>query len=144
MGQAPLRKTVEANEFILRDHSGNVRAKLSVNQTLDNPEMVLFNGQGKPSVKLLGGIGGAKNDIRGQVALFDRQGRVRGSLAAFDDGASLSLLDSRGVPGTLLEEGMVEVSHEGPATVSHDTYIMTTLKPGQATVSDDRGFQATL
>jgi hypothetical protein len=28
MGQAPAKKTVEANEFILRDDSGNIRARL--------------------------------------------------------------------------------------------------------------------
>jgi hypothetical protein len=28
MGQAPSRKTVEANEFVLRDDNGNIRAKL--------------------------------------------------------------------------------------------------------------------
>ncbi len=32
MAQAPSRKTVEANEFILRDNSGIVRARLSVNE----------------------------------------------------------------------------------------------------------------
>ena len=32
MGQVPSKKTVEANEFILRDAGGNVRAKLFVAQ----------------------------------------------------------------------------------------------------------------
>jgi hypothetical protein len=31
MGQAPAKKTVEANEFILRDGSGNIRVKIGVN-----------------------------------------------------------------------------------------------------------------
>ena len=30
MGQAPSKKIIEANEFILRDDSGNVRARLSM------------------------------------------------------------------------------------------------------------------
>jgi hypothetical protein len=30
MGQAPSKKTIEANEFILRDDGGNVRARLFV------------------------------------------------------------------------------------------------------------------
>jgi hypothetical protein len=33
MGEAPSKKTVEANEFILPDSNGNVRAKLAVNPT---------------------------------------------------------------------------------------------------------------
>jgi hypothetical protein len=32
MGQAPAKKTVEANEFILRDDSGNIRARLFVTE----------------------------------------------------------------------------------------------------------------
>ena len=37
MGQASSKKTVEANEFILRDANGNVRAKLSMSTVRGYP-----------------------------------------------------------------------------------------------------------
>jgi hypothetical protein len=33
MGQAPAKKTVEANEFVLKDDRGNIRARLFMRQS---------------------------------------------------------------------------------------------------------------
>jgi hypothetical protein len=40
MGQTSSRKIVEANEFMLRDGTGNVRARLSMNESLSTSELV--------------------------------------------------------------------------------------------------------
>ena len=62
MGEASQKKTFEADEFILRDNSGNVRARLSMNvPTGAAPgfpaaaQLVLFDEKGKKRVMLDGG-----------------------------------------------------------------------------------------
>jgi hypothetical protein len=118
MGQAPSRKVIEANEFILRDESGNVRARLSMNATL-NPEMILLDEKGKIKLKLEGGIGQAA-DIGGFVSVFDGLGQERGMLSADTyAGGVLSLSEVKGSSFTL-------------------------LKPGEVTVSDTQGFKAAM
>jgi len=59
LGQTPSKKIVEANEFILKDNSGKVRARTTMN-SLGDPEMILFNEKGKEPVKLTGSIGGSR------------------------------------------------------------------------------------
>jgi hypothetical protein len=51
MGQAPAKKTVEANEFVLKDNAGNVRARLSVN-ALGSASMVFLDEKGKAALAL--------------------------------------------------------------------------------------------
>jgi hypothetical protein len=62
MGQAPSKKVVEGNEFILRDGSGNVRARLSMNVPSGAApgfpavvQLILFDERGKKRVVLNGG-----------------------------------------------------------------------------------------
>jgi hypothetical protein len=50
MGEASSRRTVEANEFVLRDGNGNVRARLSMNESFSTPEMVLLDEKGRTQV----------------------------------------------------------------------------------------------
>jgi len=67
MGQAPSKKTVEANEFILRDDAGKIRAKLWMSTANENlpdsnfrgkpsPTLALFNEQGKITVAVKAGL----------------------------------------------------------------------------------------
>jgi hypothetical protein len=77
MGQGPAKKTVEANEFILRDGSGNVRARLSVDVPVGaaptytgSPQLVLYDDKGMQGVKLEGGF------MPG-LTLYDSKGRGR-------------------------------------------------------------------
>ena len=60
MGQAPSKKTVEANEFILRDSNGNVRVKLAMSNTAAGtvPEIVVFDAKGNTIARMSGGTGG--------------------------------------------------------------------------------------
>jgi hypothetical protein len=50
MGEASSRRTVEANEFVLRDGNGNVRARLSMSESPSTPEMVLLDEKGRTQV----------------------------------------------------------------------------------------------
>ncbi len=101
MGQAPSPKTVEAHEFILRDDSGNVRAKLSMNEHA-NPEMVFLDEKGGARIKLEGENG---SFYGGVISVFDSHGQQRGLFAARDTGGGISLLDSKGRPRTTLSPG---------------------------------------
>ncbi len=107
MGQASGTKTVEANEFILKDSSGNVRAKLWMNMALARPELVLFDAKEKAMVNLNGGSGSV---LGGEVSVFDSRGRERGLFSADDFGGHLSLLDLKGAPRTILAAGELSVS----------------------------------
>jgi hypothetical protein len=108
MGQVPSGKTVEANEFILRDGSGTVRARLSMDETRSGPEMVLLDEKGRPRIKLEGGGQGAF--YGGIVRVFDSQGQLRGLFSGRDMGGGISLLDSEGHPKTTLFPGDVWVN----------------------------------
>jgi hypothetical protein len=106
MGQAPTQKTVEANQFILRDDNGGIRARLSMNEQRSGPEMVLLDESGKPRLALetapFGGI----------VRVFDRQGGLRLLLSpgiTGQVGGQISLLDLQGHPKTTLAPGEVWV-----------------------------------
>jgi hypothetical protein len=107
MGQAPASKTVEANEFILRDNSGNVRARLSMDEARSSPEMVLLDEKGRTRIKLERGIGSMSGGI---ISVFDSQGQQRGLFSARDIvGGGISLLDSQGRPKTTVAPGDVWV-----------------------------------
>jgi hypothetical protein len=61
LGQAPPKKTIEANEFILRDDSGNIRARLWMGVPAGAaigypaaPQLVLIDEKGKQRVRLNG------------------------------------------------------------------------------------------
>ncbi|HXQ26974.1 MAG TPA: hypothetical protein VN822_11240 [Candidatus Acidoferrales bacterium] len=96
MGQAPARKTVEANEFILKDDSGNVRARLAISARAAGAtsEMVLFDEKGNKSVRINGGIRAISSG--GGVSIFDPRGQERETLTVLQDSPSLVLKDSKG------------------------------------------------
>ena len=107
MAQAPSSKTVEANEFILRDGSGNVRARLSMNESRSGPEMVLLDEKGRSRIKL---EGFNESLYGGSVTVFNSQGQLRGLFTGRDNGGGISLLNSEGHPGTTLFPGDVWVA----------------------------------
>lgn len=111
MGQTPSKKTIVANEFILRDTSGRVRARLGMDDKM--PGIALLNENGQPMVLLadassyLAGIGGS-----GQI--FNSQGQERGRFAA-DSGGMLSLVggDPKTHTTTLTDEGLRVFDSQG-------------------------------
>ena len=117
MGQAPAKKTVEANEFILRDGGGNVRARLAMPNegTGAMPQMVFLDAKGNTSLELDGGIAGV---IGGSVGILDEQGKRVGMFASTFDGGTL----------------WVRAKGSGSS--------LARLLPGRGEVSDDQGFQA--
>jgi len=104
MGQAPSRKTVGANEFLLRDAAGNVRARLSMNESLSNSELVLLDEKGGTRIKMEGGNGVSG----GVVSVFDSRGNLRGLISG-GFGGHISLLDSTGSPKTTIAPGDIWV-----------------------------------
>jgi hypothetical protein len=106
MGQAPSKKIVEANEFILRDDSGNIRAKLSMSVHAGaapgypaSPQLTLFDEKATQRVQMDGDA-----FIPG-LTLYDNQGRDRGRFGVVLDSAVLGLKDEHGRPTTRLKEG---------------------------------------
>ncbi len=123
MGQTPSRKTVEANEFILRDDSGNVRVRLAINPARSGgaPEMFFFDEKGKPRLELDGGPG-RSTDGGGTFSVYDGQGLPRGLFAAtVSTGALVSIFDP---------------------DKAHPRLGQAVLGPGRVSVSDDKGFSA--
>jgi hypothetical protein len=127
MGQAPSKKTVEANELVLRDGNGNVRARLGMaGDFFTVPELKLVDEKGTTRVRLRGGydrVGGAAN-FSG-VSVFDEHGRERGIFDADENGAALVIMNVKGADDALVRAEGIMVS-------------------GPVTVSDEKGFRATL
>jgi len=109
MGQASLRKTVEANEFILRDNSGNARARFGMDEkNFSAAQLVLYDEKGGERVKIDSGAGALP--FGGTVRLSDEHGLTRVYLSSSSMvGGTLSLLDHKGVPGTVLHTGWAEL-----------------------------------
>ena len=120
MGQGPTKKTVEANEFVLRDRNGDVRVRLSIPSEAASvvmPQMVFLDAKGNTSLELDGGIAGS---VGGSVGINDEQGkRVAGLASSFDGGT-------------------VWVRAKGKDSSA------SFLHPGTVDVSDDQGFEATV
>jgi hypothetical protein len=123
MGQAVSKKTVEANEFILRDSSGNARARLSMqNAIIDNgmPQMVFLDAKGTTNLELDGSMTGA---LGGAVGVDDEQGRRVSTLFANSSG------------------GVFWVSNGHPTGKGSS---MVSLLPGNVEVIDEEGFEASI
>jgi hypothetical protein len=118
MGQAaPVKKTVEAQEFILRDASGKVRARLSMivpkgamPGSAPIPQFALIDEKGNERVRLLGGTGDW--GISG-LYLQDNEGRDR---AEFLQGSTLGSMlvqqDEKGQVKTRIIDGEVLAVNE--------------------------------
>jgi hypothetical protein len=130
MGQMPSRKSIEANEFILRDDSGKVRARLSMivpdGAATGFPpvaQLILSDEKGKNRVAVSGGTSSetmkfVQREPRSGVpgfSVFDEQGRARGYFIETNgDGSSVQLLDAKG--NAPIRLGLSEVSADSIAT----------------------------
>jgi hypothetical protein len=118
MGQAPAKKTVEANEFILRDDSGNVRARLFVTT------------KSTTSMKELFGVGDSTPVTfppRATLALYDENGHANGLL----DDDSISFIKSHVLLGN------------GSLAMGDQTSGLVISRYGVGLV-DEQGFEAHL
>jgi len=94
-------KSIEANEFILKDSTGRVRGRLSMKDGGTTPTLVLLDEKGQRRVELETGLGTSG------LALRDQNNKERGSFDVmdFDDlGAVLLLQDKNEVPQSRLRE----------------------------------------
>lgn len=97
MGQAPARRTVEANEFILKDMEGKVRGQFSTGGT-GQPFLNLSDESGKERVVL------DLNPVMAGLRIIDANGMTRVGLHSTEIGQGLTLL-------TLMDaKGAVRVS----------------------------------
>jgi hypothetical protein len=112
MSQSQEKRTVEAEEFVLRGKNGEVQARLHA--TDRGPEFTLFDARGRKRVSIdVGSIG--LFDSSGQAAvrmailrqgatiwLSDGKGEQKASLATFGGESFLSLIGSNGLSGVSL------------------------------------------
>jgi hypothetical protein len=80
LGQAPSKKTVEANEFVLRDDAGNIRARLFMTKETTTTAKQLLGLDDLTPVKI---------PPEATLAMYDNTGNIRvmlnGSDIAFGD-----------------------------------------------------------
>jgi hypothetical protein len=125
MGQASQKKTVEANEFVLRDDSGNMRAKLSVDEKTSVAQFLLLDKEGRLDIKLDSAWGGS-------LAVADAQGTTRVNISS---------------TAILLKGNERESLYLDPTAVgftSSNGIVKTTLGQAQLHLTDDQGFSASL
>jgi hypothetical protein len=119
MGQAPAKETVEANEFLLRDASGNIRARLSVEDMGigGTPQMVFLDTKGNTNLTLNGSVEGFPGGSGGALLISNLQGHsgIAAALSSTSLGGFFSI-------------------YKGSSKVS--------LVPGKVDVVDDQGFEA--
>lgn len=105
MGQAASKKTVEANEFVLKDADGKVRAKIGMGldfQHKDGPAIVLFDAENDSRISI------STSEDEAQVLVNSHQASASSSMWAGAPGYRGSGL---GVTGPA---GVVRVNLNGP------------------------------
>jgi hypothetical protein len=143
MGQAPSKKTVEANEFILRDDNGNVRARLFMTpkETLDSK--ALFPDVSNPT-----NIPVVINPTA-TLAFYNEKGQVK---AGYDEN-EVTVYDLQGdvaggfgIPfGSLAQTGSVHFDPNSAAlTLNGPDKSTSVLGSGVLVITDQQGFKAVL
>jgi hypothetical protein len=128
MGQAPALKsgevafvkadTVETHELVLKDHSGVIRARLSIEGAMS--QLALMNEKGKATAEVQGAALGG-----GTIVMMDGQGMPNAMLT----GSTLRLGD---VIGNVVGAGNVAGNLKSAAYLAADELHIT----------DDKGFEA--
>jgi hypothetical protein len=95
MGQAPVTRTVEANEFVLKDSDNKIRARMFL-QPLpnavpfgadkDGPVLTFYDAAGKRRVKI-----GLEDSRSPGLSVYDEKEEAKASLYAQSDKAALDL-----------------------------------------------------
>jgi hypothetical protein len=121
MGQAESKKTIEANEFILRDSAGNIRAGLFMGMSKNRPMpmLALYDEKGEPSAVL--------ND----EAIMFPAGEFPGVTITSD---GITDIDQRGI---------AEIS-PNQMSVDDGRASYTSVGPTSLVLSDAQGFSAVL
>lgn len=126
MAQAPSRKTVEANEFVVKDAHGNVRIRLGVDPKNDSADLWLQTAKADEGASL-----------SDSGLLLQQNGVVRTVL----DSGDLSLANTQGVANVKLsaaDDAERDLSIEGP-----NGFLF--YKPGEALqISDSDGYETAI
>jgi hypothetical protein len=116
MGQAPTKRVITANEFVLLDESGTTRARLSM-ETKDKPALTFLRDRTTPTASIQGGdepvlvltrpgsdeqITLMANKTFYGLTLYDKTS-PRASLVVSKGLPALDLADQSGIPQTTLE-----------------------------------------
>jgi hypothetical protein len=80
-------RSVQANEFLLKDTDGTVRAALRMGST--GPRLLFYDENGKAVRALMGVLGSGP-----ALGLYDKSGKTRISLAVASNGANLTFNDA--------------------------------------------------
>jgi hypothetical protein len=101
--QTPSRKTVEASEFVLRDDTGKVRARLGMYRgpNPEEPQLALFDEKGQQRVTLTG------DQYAPRLTIYDSQGHPRVNAGTAFDAGLLYMSDEHGTHVTRIKEGEV-------------------------------------
>jgi hypothetical protein len=153
MGQSSSRRTVEANEFILRDASGSIRATLKMNK--GEPWLTLFGSNGKAQATLMSNAvefadsNGIDRVILGSDAAASVR-KVGDQNTVIDQGPGLLLSGPNGTARADLR-GMTDgavLSLYGQNQDRANAHLRVNLSSGvngvgpSLAISDDQGFQA--
>jgi hypothetical protein len=131
MGQAPLKRRVEANEFVLADGNGNVRAKLSMNLSIGGagtPQMVFLDSEGRKNLEVNGAVGA----FGGSVGIFNEQGGRVGTFVAADTGGHLWVSNREGGASRIdVGPTSVDISDDDGTGATLGTKDFVTPKTGE-------------
>jgi hypothetical protein len=149
MGQGSSRKIVEANEFVLRDNSGNMRARLSVDDVkFSTVQLVLFDKEGVQRIKL------DSSDVTGgTLTLASSHGKDQVFLSGFPSGGVLQLDQEHDESRTVMQSGSIRLMDlknkaeltAGPGIIGigDSEGVFRTILDGDALrLSDPQGFSA--
>ena len=117
MGQAAPKKTIEANEFTLKDESGNIRARLFV--TAKTTTKMTVPGFAEPVP--------VTYQAKPTLALYDEKGQANGII----DDDSVTFIKSR----VSLSGGVLSLGDQTSAVV---------VSPYSVALFDEQGFETTL
>jgi hypothetical protein len=117
MGQARTSRILEANEFVLKDNSGTVRARLSM-ETTNRPTLTFYRDKTHISASLAGGDepflilsrAGTNEQVqlganRGFYGLGLYEEQIRAGLSVQNGNPGIELYDKSGKPRVAIESG---------------------------------------
>jgi hypothetical protein len=123
LGQAPSKKTVEANEFVLRDDGGNIRARLFMTKETTTTAKELLGIDSSTPVTI---------PSAATLALYDSAGKTRVMLNDSD----ITFENAQGHLGGQLGDGTLMLGGE------KDSFAV--LSPYNLNLQDQDGFLTTL
>lgn len=151
LGQAPTKRTVVADEFILKDKSGTMRATLGISD--NQPVLTLLDANGKTAAKLMPDAitfhdsGGAIRVLLGSDTAISYE-LVGGRTQIIDQGPGLLLFT--GGHRTLVDLRVREKAQgaalslysQSPTNLGRRVVLTSTVDGPSLTLSDDQGFRS--